>query len=99
MSTRENSLPHFVGLDIGTSTVRCVVGTVNQADSKPSVIGHGSAVNNGMRKGVVVHVDDAAQAIVQAITEAERVSGLQITQATLNINGAHVLGMNSKGVI
>ncbi len=96
---RENSLPYFVGLDIGTSAVRCVVGTVNQADAKPSVIGHGSAPNQGMRKGVVVHVDDAAEAIVQAITEAERVSGMQITQATLNINGVHVSGMNSRGVI
>lgn len=96
---RDNSLPHFVGLDIGTSTVRCVVGTVNQTDAKPSVIGHGSAANQGMRKGVVVHIDDTAEAIVQAVTEAERVSGIQITQATLNINGAHVSGMNSRGVI
>jgi cell division protein FtsA len=96
---RENNLPHFVGLDIGTSAVRCVVGTVNQADAKPSVIGHGSAPNQGVRKGVVVHIDDTAEAIVQAVTEAERVSGIQITQATLNINGAHVSGMNSRGVI
>jgi cell division protein FtsA len=96
---RENNLPHFVGLDIGTSAVRCVVGTINQADAKASVIGHGSAINQGMRKGVVVHVDDAAEAIVQAVTEAERVAGIQITQATLNINGAHVSGMNSRGVI
>jgi len=96
---RENSLPHFVGLDIGTSTIRCVVGTVNQADSRPSVIGHGSSLNQGGRKGVVVHIDDAAEAIVQAITEAERVSGIQISEATLNINGAHVSGMNSRGVI
>lgn len=94
-----NNTPHFVGLDIGTSMVRCVVGVVNSQDNKPSVMGHGSAVNQGMRKGIVVHVDDAAEAIVQAITEAERVSGVQITRATLNINGAHVSGMNSKGVI
>lgn len=96
---RDNSLPHFVGLDIGTSTVRCVIGTVNQADARPSVIGHGSAPNQGMRKGVVVHIDDTAEAVVGAVTEAERVSGMQITQATLNINGAHVSGMNSRGVI
>lgn len=96
---RDNSLPHFVGLDIGTSTIRCVVGTVNQTDAKPSVIGHGSALNQGMRKGVVVHVDDTAEAIVQAVTEAERVAGIQISEATLNINGAHVSGMNSRGVI
>lgn len=96
---RENSTPHFVGLDIGTSGVRCVVGIVNQQDAKPSIMGYGYAVNQGMRKGYVVHVDDAAAAIVQAITEAERVAGVQITAATLNINGAHVTGMNSKGVI
>jgi len=96
---RENSTPHFVGLDIGTSTVRCVVGMINPSDSKPSVIGHGSANNLGMRKGVVAHVDDTTEAVVQAVTEAERVSGIRIDKATLNINGAHVGGMNSKGVI
>jgi cell division protein FtsA len=96
---RDNSLPHFVGLDIGTSTIRCVIGTVNQTDAKPSVVGHGSAPNQGMRKGVVVHIDDTAEAIVQAVTEAERVAGIQISEATLNVNGAHVSGMNSRGVI
>lgn len=90
----------FVGLDIGTSTVRCVVGMFDQAgDGKPSLIGHGSAPNNGMRKGAVVHVDDVAEAIAKAITEAERMSGQRITHATVNINGSHVLGFNSKGVI
>jgi cell division protein FtsA len=94
-----NNSPHFVGLDIGTSAVRCVVGIVNAQDARPSIMGHGVAVNQGMRKGIVVHADDAAEAIVQAITEAERVSGVQIQRATLNVNGAHVSGMNSKGVI
>ncbi len=96
---RESAAPHFVGLDIGTSTVRCVVGMLNHGDTKPSIIGHGSAPNLGMRKGVVVHVDDVAEAVVQAITEAERVSGVRIDRATVNINGAHVSGINSKGVI
>lgn len=94
-----NNTPHFVGLDIGTSVVRCVVGVVNAQDAKPSIMGHGMAVNQGMRKGIVVHVDDVAEAIVQAVTEAERLAGVQINQATLNVNGAHVSGMNSKGVI
>ncbi len=90
----------FVGLDIGTSSVRCVVGMVDPAvPSKVSIIGHGSAHNLGMRRGVVVHVEDAAEAIVQAVTEAERVSGMRIHAATVNINGSHVSGMNSKGVI
>ncbi|HSH18758.1 MAG TPA: cell division protein FtsA [Candidatus Saccharimonadales bacterium] len=91
---------HFVGLDIGTSTVRCVVGMVDAGDSsKPSIIGYGSAPNTGSRKGAVVHVEDATDAIIRAITEAERIAGVQISRATVNINGAHVEGMDSRGVI
>lgn len=94
-----NSTP-FVGLDIGTSTVRCVVGMVDPNNpGKLSVIGHGSARNMGMRRGIVVHVEDAAEAIVQAVTEAERLSGMRIHAATVNVNGSHVSGLNSKGVI
>lgn len=97
---REQQLPHFVGLDIGTSTVRCVVGTVDQNDpSKPAIIGHGKAPNRGMRKGVISHLEDVSEAVTKALTEAERVSGLGIEHVTVNINGAHVSGINSRGVI
>jgi cell division protein FtsA len=96
----EQSLPHSVGLDVGTSTVRVIVGTPDPNDpAKPSIVGYGSAPNTGMRKGVVVHADEVAEAIVQALTEAERLSGMQIHKATVNVNGAHVTGMNSKGVV
>lgn len=96
----EQSLPHSVGLDVGTSMVRVIVGVLDPNDpAKPSIIGFGSAPNIGMRKGVVVHADDVAEAIVQAVTEAERLSGVRIHSATVNINGAHITGMNSKGVV
>jgi cell division protein FtsA len=52
-----------------------------------------------MRKGIVVHIEDVADAIAQAVTEAERLSGMRLTGATVNINGNHVSGLNSKGVI
>ncbi len=91
---------HFVGLDIGTSFVRCVVGMYDgEAGGVPSIIGHGIAENQGMRRGMVVHVDDVAEAINKAVSEAERISGVTIKQATVNVNGAHVTGINSQGVI
>ncbi len=97
---REQSPTCYFGLDIGTSTVRCVVGMVDSDDpTKLSVIGHGSAPNMGMRKGVIVHGNDVVEAILHAITEAERVSGMQIRSATVNVNGSQVNGMNSRGVI
>jgi cell division protein FtsA len=91
---------HFIGLDIGTSRVRCVVGTFDPNGSNmPSIIGHGHALNQGMRRGAVVHVDEVADAIVQAVTEAERIAGININHATVNVNGSHVSGLNSEGVI
>lgn len=98
---RDSASPVFVGLDIGTSAVRCVIGTTDgQGDvGKPTIIGHGHAINHGMRKGVVTHVDEVSDAIVQAVTEAERHSGRQIQSAVVNINGAHVSGQDSRGVI
>jgi cell division protein FtsA len=90
----------FIGLDIGTSAVRCVVGTFDpNGGNMPSIIGHGHAPNQGMRRGAVVHVDEVADAIVHAVTEAERISGMSIKHATVNVNGSHVSGMNSEGVI
>lgn len=98
---RDSASSYFVGLDIGTAYVRSVVGILDQQASsgRPSIIGHGIAPNLGMRKGVVVHIDDVAEAIAHAVTEAERISGKPIKAASVNVNGAHISGMDSKGVI
>ncbi|HEX7633380.1 MAG TPA: cell division protein FtsA [Candidatus Saccharimonadales bacterium] len=91
---------YFIGLDVGTSMVRCVVGMFDpNGGNMPSIIGHGQAKNQGMRRGAVVHVEEVAEAIVHAVTEAERISGKPIKHATVNVNGSHVSGLNSQGVI
>lgn len=95
-----SAFPHFVGIDIGTSTVRCVIGMFDEEEnSTPSIIGFGSVPNTGMRKGIVSHIDDVSMVISQAVSEAERLSGVRVGSATVNINGAHVSGVDSRGVI
>jgi cell division protein FtsA len=98
---RDSATTYFVGLDIGTAYVRCVVGILDQQSTtgRPSIIGHGIAPNLGMRKGSVVHIDDVAEAIAHAVTEAERISGKQIKNAVVNVNGSHISSLDSKGVI
>jgi cell division protein FtsA len=97
----EQSSQYFIGLDVGTSEVRCIVGAVDPTSSEPkiAIVGHGRCDNSGMRKGLVVHLDEVAQAIHEAIIEAERMSGIRIENATINVNGAHVAGIDSRGVI
>lgn len=95
----EEKFSYFVGLDIGTTAVRCVVGELTPDAALPSIIAFSESANSGMRKGNVAHVDEVAQATVNAVTESERISGREIKTATININGVHVQGINSKGVI
>lgn len=95
----ENQLQYFVGLDIGTTAVRCVVGELGSDSPIPAVIGFSKVENSGMRKGNVAHIEEVAQAVAQAVAEAERMSGREIRLATVNVNGTHVEGVNSKGVV
>lgn len=90
---------YAVGLDIGTSTVRCVVAHLEAGATTPTVIGLSEVPNTGLRKGVVVNLVNAAQSVDKALEEVERTSGHQITAATVSINGSHVLGMTSRGVV
>lgn len=90
---------YAVGLDVGTTSVRAVVGHVDTPGQAPTIIGIGSEPNTGMRKGTVVNLVNTAQAIDKALEAAERMSGHQIHAATVSINGSHVVGMSSQGVI
>lgn len=98
---RETPSQYFVGLDIGTSAVRCVIGSYDSSSEDPviSVIGYGSSPNSGLRKGVIAHLDDVVASIHEAASLAERMAGIRIESATVNINGAHVSGIDSRGVI
>jgi cell division protein FtsA len=95
----EQQLQYYVGLDIGTTAVRCVVGELSPDSPTPSIIGFSRVENTGMRKGNVAHVEEVAEAVIKAVQEAERMSGRDIKYATVNVNGSHVEGVNSKGVV
>ncbi|MEI6850627.1 MAG: cell division protein FtsA [Candidatus Saccharibacteria bacterium] len=96
---QEVTSKYAVGLDIGTTTVRCVVGHIDGTTGVPTIIGVGSALNNGMRKGNVVNLAGPAQAIDDALGEAERMSGYQVDAATISINGTHILSTHADGMI
>ncbi|MEI7689796.1 MAG: cell division protein FtsA [Candidatus Saccharibacteria bacterium] len=90
---------HAVGIDIGTTTVRCVVAHIDGTTGLPTIVGVGVAANNGMRKGTVVNLDGPAQAIDDALGEAERMSGYQVDVATISINGSHIVSTHADGMI
>lgn len=90
---------YAVGIDIGTTTVRCVVGHINSETGAPTIVGVGKAANHGMRKGMVANLQGPASAVDEALGEAERMSGYQVDFATVSINGSHILSTKTDGMI
>src|SRR3989338_4243348 len=89
----------LVGLDIGTSVIRVVVGKKENEGTAPSIIGVGEAPASGIRRGVITDIEEAVSGISQALEKAERMTGIPIEHAVVAVNGAHVVSLESHGVI
>src|SRR6185369_16938498 len=87
-----------VGLDVGTSKVRCVIGSASE-DGKMEIVGVGESESRGLRRGIVTATDSVSDGIKKAVSEAERVSGLDLNSAYLNLSGEHFRGENKSGVV
>ena len=88
-----------VGLDIGTGKVRCVIGEPSEDGNLMNVVGIGQAESRGLRRGIVTKTDAVIDSIKKAVEEAERMSGLEIQSARVNLSGEHLSGENKSGVV
>ena len=88
---------YFAGMDLGTSSVRAVIGNIS--DEGIVVVGYGEAENSGMRKGGVVNIDGAVVAIDRALAEAEKMCGVKINNVVANVNGHHILSTRVDGMV
>lgn len=88
----------LVGLDIGTTKICAIVGELRE-DRSINIVGVGHSPSTGLRKGVVVNIEQTVQSIRQAIEEAEAMVGCEIHSVYAGIAGSHIKGSNSHGVI
>ena len=87
-----------VGLDIGTSKIVAIVGELGP-EGQLEIIGIGSHVSRGLKKGVVVNIDSTVQSIQRAVEEAELMAGCQIQSVFAGIAGSHIRSMSSHGIV
>jgi len=90
--------PIVVGIDVGTTKICTLVGRV-EAPEQIHILGVGVEPSLGMRKGVVVDLSAASQAVARSIEKAERTSGLEITSGLVSLAGSQVSSVNSRGVV
>lgn len=89
--------PVIVAVDPGTYKVCAVVAEI--VDGRPEIVGLGSAASNGIRKGMVVNIDATVESIRKAVEEAELMAGCDIRSVVIGLDGAHLRGFNSHGIV
>ncbi|MFW6305991.1 MAG: cell division protein FtsA [Bacillota bacterium] len=87
------------GLDIGTTKICAIIAEVNDENNNIDIIGIGLSPSHGLRKGIVVDIDETSQAIKGAYKKAERMAGVAVDSAFVGIAGAHISSLNSHGVV
>lgn len=87
-----------VGINIATTAITTAVTQLDK-NAKLSVLGVGSAMTQGVRKGAVADVEAVARALKLSLHEASRASGITVKNAYLAVGGAHVNSFTARGAI
>ena len=88
----------IVGLDIGTTKICCLI-TERKETGGIEVIGFGQSESRGLRRGLVVNMEQTVEAIRRAVDDAERMAGVRVDEVYTGIAGGHIQGISTNGVI
>ena len=92
--------PYIIsGIDIGNSQVKVVIAKISGDDLRPEIIGSGNALSYGLRKGMVVDMEETIENVHSAVQRAEATAGVKIKSCYLAVNGLHINTQTSRGVI
>lgn len=89
---------NVVGIDIGSSKVNVLIGRPD-ATGKLEVVGKGTTQNRGARRGSIVNVEAAVEALKIATEEAEMMAGIEISEAYVGTAGGDIRSVNSRGMV
>lgn len=86
------------GIDVGSSKITTLIATVSE-DSRVNLIGVSATVAKGVKKGQIVDIESAVEAITESVEAAERMAGYSISSAYVSIGGPQIESINSHAVV
>jgi cell division protein FtsA len=89
---------YVAAIDIGTTKIVSLVGRVNE-NNRLEILGMSKTLSKGVKRGVVLNIEETVSAIKQTVAEAEKQSGLQFTDVFVGIAGQHIKSIKNRGYI
>ncbi len=94
------SKPYLIsGIDIGNHEIKVVIAKVERDSIRPEVLGVGTALSHGLRRGMVVDMEETINDVATAVQRAEAAAGVKLRRAYVAVNGLHIKNQISRGVI
>lgn len=87
------------GIDIGSSKVATVAAIRDPESGQTRIIGFHATPSRGVKKGLIVDIDQVTAAVEESVERAERMAGHKITSAFVSVGGPHISSLNSHGVV
>lgn len=87
------------GIDIGSTKIATLVGIQSSESDEIRIIGFNSSPSRGVKKGLIVDIDQVTAALEASIEKAERMAGHQIKEAFVTVGGPHISSQNSHGIV
>lgn len=85
------------GIDIGSSKISTLI--AQRDEEHIQIIGEHTVPSKGVKKGVIVDIDAAVEAIEASLEGAERMAGVAVAEAFVLVDGQHIASVNSQGVV
>jgi cell division protein FtsA len=93
----------IAGIELGSSKVATVIAQIvtDQVSFERSIniVGVSSVESRGVKKGQIVDIEEAVEAIISGVEAAERMAGYNLEAAFISLGGAHISSQNSHGVV
>lgn len=85
-----------VGIDVGTYKI---VSLIAKVDEFVNILGVSEVKSAGIRKGQIVDIEEAVNAINTSLEGAERMAGYSVSHVFASIGGNQIDSQNSRGVV
>lgn len=85
-------------LDVGSSKIVVLIGRERDGGGV-EIIGVGKSPTAGVRRGVVIHLEEASRSVKDALQQAEKMAGVEARQVHVAVAGAQLDGRDSSGTV
>jgi cell division protein FtsA len=93
--SQQNSI--IAAIDIGTTKIVTIAGQM--VNNKIEIVGMSKTPSKGVKRGVVMNIEDAISAIQYTVEEVQRQIGFRIREAYIGIAGQHIYSVQNRGYV